>query len=134
MAFMPAHIAAQPVPGSKDAAKENECKARIAALARRYGALPVIDFRIRSEITSNDQNYWDQLHYRLPIADRVARGIERAIATGKHDPNGDWQLIDAPEHERGGPLGTTRAYAAVDKIDWPGGFCRRDIGFRAVGR
>jgi phosphoribosylamine--glycine ligase len=25
-----------------------------------------------------------------------------------------------------------RAYAAVDKIDWPGGFCRRDIGFRAV--
>jgi hypothetical protein len=96
LVFMPAHIAAQPVPGSKDAAKESECKARIAALARRYGALPVIDFRIRSEITSNDQNYWDQLHYRLPIADRVARGIERAIATGKHDPNGDWQLIDAP--------------------------------------
>ncbi|MCJ7528727.1 MAG: phosphoribosylamine--glycine ligase [Methyloceanibacter sp.] len=28
----------------------------------------------------------------------------------------------------------SRAYAAVDKIDWPGGFCRRDIGFRAVGR
>jgi phosphoribosylamine--glycine ligase len=27
-----------------------------------------------------------------------------------------------------------RAYGAVDKIDWPGGFCRRDIGFRAVGR
>ena len=25
-----------------------------------------------------------------------------------------------------------RAYAAVDKIDWPGGFCRRDIGGRAV--
>jgi phosphoribosylamine--glycine ligase len=27
-----------------------------------------------------------------------------------------------------------RAYAAVDKIDWPGGFCRRDIGWRAVAR
>ena len=26
------------------------------------------------------------------------------------------------------------AYAAVDRIDWPGGFCRRDIGWRAVGR
>lgn len=25
------------------------------------------------------------------------------------------------------------AYAAVDKIDWPEGFCRRDIGWRAVG-
>jgi len=28
----------------------------------------------------------------------------------------------------------TAAYAAVDRIDWPGGFCRRDIGWRAVER
>ena len=27
-----------------------------------------------------------------------------------------------------------RAYAAVDAIDWPDGFCRRDIGWRALGR
>ena len=27
-----------------------------------------------------------------------------------------------------------RAYAAVDRIDWPGGFCRRDIGWRAIER
>ncbi|GAA0597817.1 phosphoribosylamine--glycine ligase [Caenispirillum bisanense] len=27
-----------------------------------------------------------------------------------------------------------RAYQAVDALDWPGGFCRRDIGWRAVGR
>jgi phosphoribosylamine---glycine ligase len=27
-----------------------------------------------------------------------------------------------------------RAYAAVDAIDWPGGFCRRDIGWRALAR
>jgi phosphoribosylamine--glycine ligase len=26
----------------------------------------------------------------------------------------------------------TRAYAAVDRIDWPEGFCRRDIGWRAL--
>ncbi|MGB9015013.1 MAG: phosphoribosylglycinamide synthetase C domain-containing protein, partial [Methylovirgula sp.] len=25
-----------------------------------------------------------------------------------------------------------RAYAGVDAIDWPGGFCRRDIGWRAL--
>ena len=24
------------------------------------------------------------------------------------------------------------AYAMVDAIDWPGGFCRRDIGWRAL--
>jgi phosphoribosylamine--glycine ligase len=27
-----------------------------------------------------------------------------------------------------------RAYAAVDEIDWPGGFCRRDIAWRALER
>jgi phosphoribosylamine--glycine ligase len=27
-----------------------------------------------------------------------------------------------------------RAYTAVDKIKWPGGFCRRDIGWRAIAR
>jgi phosphoribosylamine--glycine ligase len=27
-----------------------------------------------------------------------------------------------------------RAYEAVALIDWPGGFCRKDIGWRAVGR
>ncbi|KAA5599245.1 phosphoribosylamine--glycine ligase [Blastochloris sulfoviridis] len=27
-----------------------------------------------------------------------------------------------------------KAYRAVDRIDWPGGFCRRDIGWRAIAR
>jgi phosphoribosylamine--glycine ligase len=27
-----------------------------------------------------------------------------------------------------------RAYEALDRIDWPEGFCRRDIGWRALGR
>ncbi len=37
-------------------------------------------------------------------------------------------------------LGTTvgeaqaRAYAAIEKIDWPEGFCRKDIGWRAIAR
>ncbi len=26
------------------------------------------------------------------------------------------------------------AYAAIDRIDWPDGFCRRDIGWRAIQR
>jgi phosphoribosylamine---glycine ligase len=37
---------------------------------------------------------------------------------------------------RGGSVGEAqaRAYAAVDKIDFPDGFCRRDIGWREVER
>jgi len=28
----------------------------------------------------------------------------------------------------------TKAYAAINKIDWPQGFCRRGIGWRAIAR
>ncbi len=35
--------------------------------------------------------------------------------------------IDATEAQR-------RAYEAVDRVDWPAGFCRRDIGWRAARR
>jgi phosphoribosylamine--glycine ligase len=27
-----------------------------------------------------------------------------------------------------------QAYAAVDKVDWPEGFCRRDIGWQVAGK
>jgi phosphoribosylamine--glycine ligase len=35
---------------------------------------------------------------------------------------------------RGATLAEARAeaYAMVDRIGWPGGFCRRDIGWRAL--
>ncbi len=56
------------------------------------------------------------------------------------------RLVDGKVTANGGrvlnvcALGTTvaeaqqRAYAAVDTIDWPEGFCRRDIGWRAIAR
>jgi phosphoribosylamine--glycine ligase len=79
-----------------------------------------------------------------------ARGSEiRGLAEAARDPHveifhagtrrdGDHILADG-----GRVLGVTalgrdiraaqaRAYAAVDKVHWPGGFCRRDIGWRAV--
>jgi phosphoribosylamine--glycine ligase len=78
----------------------------------------------------------------------VIRGLEAAAendevvvfhAGTKSGPNGEI-LADG-----GRVLGVTalapsiaeaqaRAYQAVDRIDWPEGFCRRDIGWRAVGR
>jgi hypothetical protein len=96
LAFMPSHVAAQPIPGSGKAARADACKMRIAEIAARHGA-SFIDFNIRSAITTDDDNYWDRLHYRLPIADRIVRGIQQALATGKDDPNGDWRYLAGPE-------------------------------------
>ena len=35
---------------------------------------------------------------------------------------------------RAWPRRRRKAYAAIDQIDWPDGFCRRDIGRRAIER
>ena len=82
-----------------------------------------------------------------PVTGSEIHGIERAQAmpdvvvthAGTREENG--KLIAAG----GRVLNVTalapnvteaqaRAYAAVDAIDWSGGFCRRDIGWREVAR
>jgi hypothetical protein len=92
LAFMPVHVAAQRWPGTRDAAVEAECKARIAAIGRARGA-KVIDWRIASPITTNDGNYWDGLHYRLPIAQRVADELISCCAEGRESVDGDYRLL-----------------------------------------
>ncbi len=91
LAFMPLHVAAQPVPGSLDAAQIEVCKRRIAGIARKHGAR-IVDFSIPSAITTNDANYWDPLHYRLPIAGRIVDGLKAASDTGRDAPDGVYKI------------------------------------------
>ena len=92
LAYMPVHIAAQPIPGSRGAAREAECKDRIATIARRRGAA-VVDWRIASPITREDANYWDPLHYRLPIAERIARELADAVRQGRPSADGSYRIV-----------------------------------------
>ncbi len=92
LAFMPVHVAAQAWPGTRAAAVEAECKERITAIGRAHGA-KVIDWRIASPITTSDSNYWDGLHYRLPIAQRIARELIDAAQNGAESPDGDYRLL-----------------------------------------
>ncbi|HAN64649.1 MAG TPA: phosphoribosylamine--glycine ligase, partial [Rhizobiales bacterium] len=80
------------------------------------------------------------------------KGTEiRGLAAAAADPNveifhagtkcdGDLLLADGGRvlgvTARGTDIGEARdrAYQALDQIDWPGGFCRRDIGWRAISR
>ena len=54
-------------------------------------------------------------------------GNGRLLATGGRVLGVTALGVDAAEARQ-------RAYAAVDRLDWPDGFCRRDIGWRAVAR
>ena len=94
--FPPVHLIAQPQPGSRAALIEAECKSRIAAIGAGHKA-PVIDFRINSEITMRDTNFWDPLHYRVPIAERVAAGVARALEGARNSPDGDWRILKPAE-------------------------------------
>jgi phosphoribosylamine--glycine ligase len=81
-----------------------------------------------------------------PQAGTPIRGIEAAEAAGAKVFHAGTKRADGELVAAGGRVldvtatGRTvgeaqaRAYAAVDRIDWPGGFCRRDIGWRAVER
>ena len=76
------------------------------------------------------------------------KGVERAgeVPTAKVFHAGTRRgedgrlLVDGGRVLGVGALGATvaeageRAYRAVDLIDWPEGFCRRDIGWRAAAR
>jgi phosphoribosylamine--glycine ligase len=118
----------------------------IALLATRDGVLDRIDLRWRDEAALTvvmAANGYPSAYDKGSVIeglDRAARLPDVEIfhaATARRDGR-----IVA---EGGRVLGVTalgrsvgeaqaRAYAAVDVIDWPGGFCRRDIGWRAAAR
>jgi hypothetical protein len=77
MVFPPVHIREQPVPDTRNAAIESECKGRFAALARNRGGA-LVDFRMSTDVTRNDENYWDPLHYRQPIAEKFTQALREA--------------------------------------------------------
>jgi len=86
LVFMPVHVTAQPIQGTRDAARENECKRRIQKLAIRYNAL-YLDYRVPSSITSNDENYWDPLHWRIHVGHIVVEEVAaKATASGTVRP------------------------------------------------
>jgi hypothetical protein len=92
LVFMPVHVATQPAPGSILAAREAECKARVAKIAGHRGN-GVIDMRIASPITTLDSNYWDSLHYRLPVGQRIVADVRRAFDSRADDPHGEWVYL-----------------------------------------
>jgi hypothetical protein len=92
---LPVHIAAQAPPGSREAALDAECKARIAAIGQRRGAM-VVDFRLHSGVTAEDSNYWDPLHYRVGIAERIIASLREARAGAREAPDGFYRVLSRP--------------------------------------
>ncbi len=84
----PVHVVSQA--SETDMAREDSCKARIAAIARSHGAL-LVDFRYPTPLTVEDSNYWDPLHVRLPVAHSVVDVLALAASGARGGPN--WRVL-----------------------------------------
>ena len=69
---------------------QRECKRRIAALAAGMAGATAVDFMIPSPITTVDANYWDPLHFRVGIAERLASDLAAAL---RGDRSVDYVLL-----------------------------------------
>ncbi len=60
--------------------------------------------------------------------------LDRSLADGARILANGGRVLDVCARAKTVREAQTRAYRAVDRIRWPGGFCRRDIGWRALER
>ena len=88
--FVPYNLKLIPRSESPGASVWRECKQRVAALATRVPNALAVDFMLPSPITSVDDNYWDGQHYRIAIADRVARDL---AAADRGEASSDYEVL-----------------------------------------
>ncbi|MBL8909049.1 MAG: phosphoribosylamine--glycine ligase [Rhizobiales bacterium] len=93
----------------------------VVMAARGYPGEPLKGSEIRGLDAARAQEGVEIFH-----AGTALRG-DKLIATGGRVLNVTARGSTVAQAQR-------RAYAAVDAIDWPEGFCRRDIGWRAIAR
>ena len=82
-------------PGSSLSRLWDACKRRTAEIAATIPNAVIADFMIPSPITLDDDNYWDALHYRVAVADRIARDLA-AASRGEASTAGDYRLLLPP--------------------------------------
>ena len=60
---------------------------QVMQVAQAVGNTVVVDFLRPSAITTERSNYWDPVHYRVPVADRLMAELA-AAAQGKTTTDG----------------------------------------------
>ena len=65
---------------------------KAGCIARRRNAM-LVDWRFHSTLTTEDSNFWDTLHYRLPIAYRLIDDLEHIVREGREAPDGSYRVL-----------------------------------------
>ncbi len=89
LVFMPLWLGSQGAPGSGSAAVAEACKRQVVAMARARPNTVVLDYWRASPITREPTHYWDPMHYRDAIAERIEAAL-RGAARGTPAPSEDY--------------------------------------------
>jgi hypothetical protein len=92
LVFPPVHAHTLPDPGSPRAALEAECKRRVAAVARRRGAVAV-DWRVPSRLAAEDAHFYDPVHYRPAVTGRLIDDLAHIVNEGRDSPDGSYRIL-----------------------------------------
>jgi hypothetical protein len=90
--FPPVHVRMLPAPGSLRAVLDAECRRRVEAIARRRGAV-LADWRLASPLTAEDTHFYDLIHYRPPVADRLIDDLAHIVNEGRESPDGSYRIL-----------------------------------------
>ncbi len=88
--FIPYNHRLLPAPDSPGAMVWGECRRRTVAEASAAPNTMVVDFMRVTPISSRDDNYWDGIHYRTGIADRLAQDL---AAAGRGETSPDYTVL-----------------------------------------
>ena len=77
--FAPPHISMIPIAGSPAAARLQACKARARQIAGGRGNSAWLDLMTENEITRDEKNYFDEVHYTPAASARFAAAIVAAL-------------------------------------------------------
>jgi hypothetical protein len=95
LVVMPSHVAALLDDDADERAVIEQCK---GSLANEIGfpRVSVIDFRIPSIWTRNDDNYWDRGHFRVGLAHDLVLRIKEAVERRRDAEDGVYRYLAGP--------------------------------------
>jgi hypothetical protein len=89
LVVMPSHFTALL---NKDRSDIERCKREIAALVdKRHGTM--IDFRIDSAWTRNDENFFDENHFRVGLAEALIKRVKQAMDQKQDAEDGVYRML-----------------------------------------
>lgn len=84
--------------GTIDAARWASCRVAATRIAEATPNTVLVDFAYPNSVTTTRSSFWDPVHYRVPVANRVMQALARAALTGEPAAGDIDRVLVRPSH------------------------------------